>query len=74
MVGPDDLQLCMAYNNRGTVFYDMCRKKEALAWYERALVIKERTLGREHPSTQVTIENIDIIKEELRNEPSAPRI
>jgi len=74
MIGPDHPQLCMAYNNRGTVYYDMNRKKEALAWYERAQVIKERTLGRDHESTRVTVENIDLIKEELRNEPSGPRM
>ena len=45
----------------GGVFQGQGRYEEALKWYERALVGCEKTLGKDHPSTLDTVNNMAIV-------------
>ena len=38
---------------------------QVMAWYEKALVIQEKVLGKEHPDTATTYHNIAIVFKEL---------
>jgi tetratricopeptide (TPR) repeat protein len=42
----------------GMIFYHIADYSRALEWYEKALVIREKGLGTEHPDTATTYNNI----------------
>ena len=48
-------------NNLGTVYDDLKDYEKALEYYERALKGKEKTLGKTHPQTLMTVMNIAIV-------------
>ncbi|MDR1002410.1 MAG: toll/interleukin-1 receptor domain-containing protein [Oscillospiraceae bacterium] len=57
----DDEQLEKAariYHEIGFGFYNLANYDEALRWYNKALAIKEKVFGTEHPDTAITYNNI----------------
>ena len=55
-----------SYNNQGVLEATREHYDEALKWFRLALDIRERHLGREHPSTRATRENIDRVEDAMR--------
>ncbi|MDR0736396.1 MAG: tetratricopeptide repeat protein, partial [Zoogloeaceae bacterium] len=49
------------YHNRGFVFDEQGDYNEALEWYRKALDIKEKVLGKDHPDTATTYNNIALV-------------
>jgi len=45
--------------------------KEALEWYKKALDIRERVLGKDHPDTATTYHNIALLHQYQRNDKEA---
>src|SRR5947208_15125339 len=43
------------------VFHKQGRYDDALEWHERALAGKEKTLGKDHPSTLDTVNNMAVV-------------
>jgi len=43
------------------VFHKQGELEKALEWYQRALDGKEKTLGKDHPSTLSTVNNMAIV-------------
>ncbi len=39
--------------------------EKALEWYDRALKIREKVLGKEHPDTAITYHNIALVYSDL---------
>jgi len=42
----------------GNVYYFQQKYDESLPWYRRALAIREKQLGNEHPDVAITLERI----------------
>jgi len=49
------------YHKAGNGFHYSDTYREALEWYERAKVICEKVLGKEHPNTAATYNNIALV-------------
>ena len=49
------------YNEIGLVYYKQGDYEKALEYYRKALVIKEKQLGNNHPSTSITYNNIGLV-------------
>ena len=54
----DDSEMAFTYNNIGLVLDDEGKHEEALNYYQKALAIREKVLGTEHPNTATTYHNI----------------
>lgn len=55
-VGLHDMSWCL--NDLGIVHYDRSDYAEARLYWERALAIKERALGPDHPDVAITLNNL----------------
>jgi len=44
---------------------------KALEWHQKALVIREKVLGKEHPSTALTYNNLALVNSHLSDYPKA---
>ncbi|MDO8970260.1 MAG: tetratricopeptide repeat protein, partial [Saprospiraceae bacterium] len=51
--------------NRGRIFYYKGNKPEAEKWWLDAKVIREKSLGREHPHYAVSLSNLAILYEKM---------
>ena len=58
MLGPEHPDTAETYNNLAIVYYNMGDCAQALAFYQKALDIREKKLGLEHPDTATTYNNL----------------
>ena len=58
MLGEEHPNMATTYNNLAVVYADQGNYKEALKYYRKALVIKEKVLGEDHPKTAMTYNNL----------------
>ena len=49
------------YNNLAGVYYAQGEYDKALEYYEKALVIREKVLGKDHPDTATTFNNMALV-------------
>ena len=54
------LDVALACNNRGIVYKSQGRYEEALGQHEKALEIRTRVFGSEHPDVAISYKNIGI--------------
>ncbi|MFZ1516100.1 MAG: tetratricopeptide repeat protein [Saprospiraceae bacterium] len=66
-IGPESAAYGSCSFNRGRVNYFKGDKPEAEKWYLKAKVIREKTLGREHPDYANTLNNLAIIYKDMGN-------
>jgi tetratricopeptide (TPR) repeat protein len=57
-LNPDNAEGCL---DRGFFYYNQGDYQRALEWYHKALAIREKTSGKEHPDTAATYGNIAVI-------------
>jgi len=55
----------MSYNNMANVYRAQADNVKALEFYEKALTIRLKVLGAEHPRTKTVQENINIVKDKI---------
>jgi len=51
----------MTYNNIALVYDNQGEYPKALEWFQKALAICEKVLGKEHPDTAMTYNNIAMV-------------
>ena len=56
------------YNNMGTAFFGLGIFNKALENYNKAFDIWKEILGEEHQNTKIVLENIEVVKDKLRND------
>ena len=54
MIGGESLSMCISYSRQGAY-------AKSLEWYEKALPIREKMLGTEHPDTAETYNNVALV-------------
>ena len=57
--------------NLGSIHFDVGNLDQAYVFYERALTIKKKTLGREHAETASSYNNLDLVLQFLETKKSA---
>ena len=55
------------FNNIAGVYHTQGNYEKALEYYEKALVIQEKVLGKEHPNTAATYNNIAVVYKKQGN-------
>ena len=66
-----DSETASLYNSFGQTLYKQGNYPEALVWYNKALTISEKVLGKEHPSTATTYNNIAVVYDNMGKYPLA---
>ena len=67
-LGIGNLRVATNYYNIGTVYCIQGKYKKALQWMDKALAVRLKILGAEHPDTKSTLKWIDRTKRRLSNE------
>ncbi|CAF1412420.1 unnamed protein product [Adineta ricciae] len=62
---PDDPNLAMSCNNIGLVFDEMGEYTRALSYYEKALIIRQKSLPLNHPELESLYVNISFAYDEI---------
>ncbi|CAF3332840.1 unnamed protein product [Rotaria socialis] len=62
---PNHPELANIYNDIGRVYDNMDDYSKALSYLEKALTIRRKNLPSTHPLIQITIDNIDCVKEKM---------
>jgi serine/threonine-protein kinase len=70
----DDLVRADADNTLGNLFSQLGRYQEALPRHQRALALREKTLGPEHPHTSLSLSNLGRVLHELGRYEEALRL
>ena len=60
-VDNDNLELALIYNSTGRMHMRYKQYEEAAEWFEKALKIREKQLGKDHPSTVATRERVEVM-------------
>jgi hypothetical protein len=69
MFGPDHISTLETVNNLGTLYRDQGKLAEAEQMYQRALLGLQNSLGSEHPSTMIVMNNMKML--DLKNDKEA---
>jgi hypothetical protein len=65
-LGPDHSEVAESLNDLGLMYREQGRRDGAEPLPARALSIRERTLGSDHPLTKVTREALDTLRKDSR--------
>jgi tetratricopeptide (TPR) repeat protein len=62
VVPQDHPNVATSLNNLATLYRDQGRYAEAEPLYQRSLVISEKTLGKDHPTTKTVTSNLQRLR------------
>ena len=63
--------MARSYNGLGSVYYSQSNYLKAIEYYEKALAIKLKALGAEHPDVAVSYNNLGSVYDSQGNNPKA---
>ncbi len=64
-MGKDHPDTAITYNNIALVYHAQGEYGKALEWFQKALEISEKMLGKEHPTTTIIADNMQFVLNKL---------
>jgi Tfp pilus assembly protein PilF len=65
LLGDEHPSVAQGFNNLGVLHFHQGRYADSVTCLERALALRLRLLGPEHPDTQSTQQNLEVVQQKI---------